>query len=120
MARILPVYSFCLLATRNVTTCRNVVSSAFLPGCGNGKVREFALSVRDENIRNGPESGLDRMDDTVFVLMILSRIADRRRRRRFAPSLTKSSTRTIQHPCDQGRPPISRTRRSVTCRLSKL
>jgi hypothetical protein len=40
------------------------------------------------------ESGLDRMDSTLFVLMILSRIEDRRRRRRFAPSLTKSSTRT--------------------------
>src|SRR5580692_5660618 len=31
----------------------------------------------------------------LFVLMILSRIEDRRRRRRFAPSLTRSSTRTI-------------------------
>src|SRR4029077_16004759 len=39
----------------------------------------------------------------LFVLMILSRIEDRRRRRRFAPSLTKSSTRTSQHPSDQGR-----------------
>src|SRR5580704_9311099 len=39
--------------------------------------------------------------------MNLSRIADRRRRRRFAPSLTSSSTRTTQHPSDQGRQPIS-------------
>ena len=35
--------------------------------------------------------------------MILSRIEDRRRRRRFAPSLTRSSTRTECCPCDQGR-----------------
>jgi len=34
------------------------------------------------------------MDSTLFVLMILSRIVDRRRRRRFAPYLTRSSTRT--------------------------
>ena len=34
------------------------------------------------------------MDSTLFVLMILSRINDRRRRRRFAPSLTRSSART--------------------------
>ncbi len=40
------------------------------------------------------ESGLDRLDGILFVLMILSRIEDRRRRRRFAPSLTRSSTRT--------------------------
>src|SRR3984957_6459590 len=38
--------------------------------------------------------GLDRLDGQLFVLMKLSRIADRRRRRRFAPSLTTSSTRT--------------------------
>jgi hypothetical protein len=38
--------------------------------------------------------GLDRLDAELFVLMILSRIIDRRRRRRFAPSLTRSSTRT--------------------------
>jgi hypothetical protein len=31
----------------------------------------------------------------LFVLLILSRIIDRRRRRRFAPSLTRSATRTI-------------------------
>jgi hypothetical protein len=43
---------------------------------------------------NGGESGLDRLESTLFALMILSRIADRRRRRRFAPSLTRSSTRT--------------------------
>jgi hypothetical protein len=43
---------------------------------------------------HGLESGLDRMDGILFALMILSRIEDRRRRRRFAPSLTKSSTRT--------------------------
>src|SRR5580692_11205535 len=53
----------------------------------------------------GPESGLDRMDSTLFVLAILSRIKDRPLarlrasltrygRRRFAPSLTRSSTRT--------------------------
>jgi hypothetical protein len=49
------------------------------------------------------ESGFDRLDGTLFVLMILSRIVDRRRRRRYAPSLTRSSTRTIQHPSDQSR-----------------
>ena len=38
--------------------------------------------------------GLDRLDAKLFVLMSLSRICDRRRRRRFAPSLTSSSTRT--------------------------
>jgi hypothetical protein len=43
---------------------------------------------------NGGESGLDRLDSTLFVLVILSRIEDRRRRRRFAPSLTRSPTRT--------------------------
>src|SRR5580698_5962772 len=37
--------------------------------------------------------------------MILSRIADRRRRRRFAPSLTRSPTRTECYPSDQGRFP---------------
>jgi hypothetical protein len=42
----------------------------------------------------------------LFVLMILSRIEDRRRRRRFAPSLTRSSTRANQYPSDQGRHPI--------------
>src|SRR5580700_4571934 len=42
----------------------------------------------------GPESGLDRMDSTLFVLAFLSRIEDRRRRRRFAPSLTRMPTRT--------------------------
>src|SRR5580700_1560616 len=35
--------------------------------------------------------------------MILSRIVDRRRRRRFAPSLTRMSTRTQCCPSDQGR-----------------
>src|ERR1700681_4388803 len=104
MARILPVYSLCVLTTRHVTTGRNVMSSAFLPGCGNGQVREFVLSVRDENIRNGPESGLDRMDGTVFVLMILSRIADRRRRGRVAPALTKNTTPTNHHHTQQSRP----------------
>jgi hypothetical protein len=60
------------------------------------------------------ESGLDRLDDTLFALMILSRVEDRRRRRRqsaaktrvtalMAPPLTRSSTRTIRHPSDQGR-----------------
>jgi hypothetical protein len=34
------------------------------------------------------------MDSTLFVLAILSRIKDRRRRRRFAPSLTRLPTRT--------------------------
>jgi allantoinase len=54
---------------------------------------------------DGLESGLDRMDSTLFVLAILSRIEDRRRRRRhsasktrvtalMAPSLTGSPTRT--------------------------
>src|SRR4029077_13339180 len=35
--------------------------------------------------------------------MILSRVEDRRRRRRFAPPLTRSSTRTECYPSDQGR-----------------
>jgi len=34
------------------------------------------------------------LDGKLFVLKVLSRIKDRRRRRRFAPSLTKPSTRT--------------------------
>jgi hypothetical protein len=34
------------------------------------------------------------LDSTLFVLLNLSRIEDRRRRRRFAPSLTSSATRT--------------------------
>src|SRR5580704_4665592 len=37
--------------------------------------------------------------------MSLSRIEDRRRRRRYAPSLTSSSTRTRRCPCDQDRFP---------------
>src|ERR1700734_4359816 len=67
-------------------------------------------------IRERPESGLDRLDSTVFVLTILSRIEDRRRRRRFAPSLTRSSTRTNQHPSDQGRNLLSRKYPSQTWR----
>src|SRR6202171_4823059 len=47
--------------------------------------------------------GLDRLDAELFALMILSRVNDRRRRRRFAPPLTRSSTRTQCHPSDQGR-----------------
>src|SRR5580704_16904533 len=54
------------------------------------------------------------MDGTLFVLAILSRIEDRRRRRRhsasktrvnalMAPSLTRLPTRTECCPCDQGR-----------------
>jgi hypothetical protein len=53
----------------------------------------------------GRESGLDRMESILFALIILSRIEDRRRRRRhsasktrvtalMAPSLTRLSTRT--------------------------
>src|SRR5580700_8014555 len=49
------------------------------------------------------DGGLDRLDAESFVLTILSRIVDRRRRRRFAPSLTRSSTRTECCPSDQGR-----------------
>jgi hypothetical protein len=62
------------------------------------------LAVKKKTIE-GRESGLDRMDGTLFALVILSRIEDRRRRRRhsasktrvtalMAPSLTNSSTRT--------------------------
>src|SRR5580704_8833843 len=54
------------------------------------------------------------MDGTLFALVILSRIEDRRRRRRhsasktrvtalMAPSLTRLPTRTECYPCDQGR-----------------
>src|ERR1700722_7503292 len=64
---------------------------------------------------DGPESGLDRLDGTVFVLMILSRTAPSARLRASSTrygaaafgghrSLTRSSTRTTQHPSDQGRP----------------
>src|SRR5580704_11856343 len=63
------------------------------------------MSPAQRWVSEGPESGLDRMDSTLFALMILSRIVDRPLarlrasltrygRRRFAPSLTRSSTRT--------------------------
>jgi hypothetical protein len=68
------------------------------------------ISAQCSFYRARPESGLDRLDSTLFVLAILSRIVDRRRRRRFAPSLTRSPTRTTQHPSDQGRHPLSRKR----------
>jgi hypothetical protein len=48
----------------------------------------------EKNTIEGRESGLDRMDGILFALVILSRIEDRRRRRRVAPSLTRSPTRT--------------------------
>src|SRR3984893_19014878 len=51
-------------------------------------------SVCAYQMREGAESGLDRLDGTLFVLAFLSRIADRRRRGRFAPSLTRTPTRT--------------------------
>ena len=43
------------------------------------------------------------MDSTVFVLMILSRTARSAAAFGGLRSLTRSSTRTNQHPCDQGR-----------------
>jgi hypothetical protein len=55
----------------------------------------------------GPESGLDRLDSTLFVLAILSRIADRRRRRRFAPSVTRLPTRTTSIQAIKAATPIS-------------
>jgi len=58
------------------------------------------------------------MDDTLFVLIILSRIVDRRRRRRhsasktrvtalMAPSLTRWSTRTTSIHATKAATPIS-------------
>src|SRR5579862_6452333 len=80
------------------------------------RAREHAGAAGVKSLYVRRESGLDRLDGTVFVLMILSRIVDRPLarlrasltrygRRRFAPSLTRSSTRTIQQPSDQGRHP---------------
>src|SRR5580704_10267049 len=68
--------------------------------------------------QEGPESGLDRLDSTLFVLMFLSRIEDRRRRRRrsasktrvtalMAPSLTRTSTRTTSIQAIKAASPIS-------------
>jgi hypothetical protein len=47
------------------------------------------------------------MDSTLFALAILSRIEDRRRRRRFAPSLTRSPTRTTSIHAIKAATPIS-------------
>src|SRR5580704_9665012 len=82
-----------------------------------------------ETISGWSECGLDRLDAEVFVLMILSRVCDRPLarlrasltrygRRRFAPPLTRSSTRTECYPSDQGRF-LGGTRMKLisTCRL---
>jgi hypothetical protein len=55
----------------------------------------------------GPESGLDRLDSTLFALMILSRIEDRRRRRRFRAVLDKIINANNRYPSDQGRHTLS-------------
>ena len=54
------------------------------------------------------ESGLDRLGGILFVLMILSRIEDRRRRRRYRAVLDRIINTNNEHPSDQGRNPISR------------
>jgi len=46
------------------------------------------------------ESGLDRLDGILFVLMILSRIEDRRRRRRFRAVLDRIINTNNEHPSD--------------------
>jgi hypothetical protein len=48
------------------------------------------------------------MESILFALVILSRIEDRRRRRRFRAVLDKITNANNQHPCDQGRHPIKR------------
>jgi hypothetical protein len=48
------------------------------------------------------------MEGILFALAILSRIEDRRRRRRFRAVLDKIANANNQHPCDQGRHPIKR------------
>jgi hypothetical protein len=69
-------------------------------------------------MQEGPENGLDRLDSTLFALMILSRIEDRRRRRRrsasktrvtalMAPSLTRSLTRITNIQAIKAASPIS-------------
>jgi len=47
------------------------------------------------------------LDGILFVLMILSRIEDRRRRRRFRAVLDRIINTNNEHPSDQGRHPIS-------------
>jgi hypothetical protein len=42
------------------------------------------------------------MESALFVLPILSRIDDRQRRRRFAPSLARSATRTTGNQAIKG------------------
>src|SRR6202030_526913 len=69
-----------------------ILSGAVARICPGGVVHAFSTD------RDG---GLDRLDAGLFVLVISSRIADRRRRRRFAPSLTRSPTRTECYPSDQ-------------------
>jgi hypothetical protein len=75
------------------------------------------LAVKKKTIE-GRESGLDRMDGTLFALVILSGIVDRRRRRRhsasktrvtalMAPSLTRSPTRTTSIHAIKAATPIS-------------
>src|SRR5579862_3421574 len=64
----------------------------------------------DNKEQNAEKAALIAWTAFLFVLVFLSRIIDRRRRRRFAPSLTKIPTRTIQRPSDQGRTLTSRRR----------
>jgi hypothetical protein len=47
------------------------------------------------------------LDSTLFALMILSRIEDSWRRRRFRAVLDKIANANNQHPSDQGRNPLS-------------
>jgi len=47
------------------------------------------------------------LDGILFVLMTLSRIEDRRRRRRFRAVLDKIINTNNEHPSDQGRHLIS-------------
>jgi len=49
------------------------------------------------------ESGLDRLDGILFVLIFSSRVEDRRRRRRLRAALDEKINTNHEHPSDQGR-----------------
>ncbi len=68
--------------------------------------RRAVISVGAAQHQPAQKAALIAWTAFLFVLMELSRIDDRRRRRRFAPSLTIPSTRTIWRPSDQGCHPI--------------
>ena len=68
--------------------------------------RRAVISVGVAQYQPAQKAALIAWTAFLFVLMELSRIDDRRRRRRFAPSLTIPSTQTIWRPSDQGCHPI--------------